>query len=311
MMISDSALQAIAKAAKFCQKVRSELANYNTIAKDDGSPVTIADYGSQAIVCSVLQNLPIVAEEDFSDLQSRPYLLNSVRQAVSDFIPEAAFDLAISIRTNDTATPFWTLDPIDGTKGFLRNDQYAIALALIEAGEVTQALLACPAMHYRNHHGLIFAASKDQGCIVYNLDLVNLGPVKCNAPADIRSARLAESVESQHTDRVTTEQVLIALGITQDPLRMDSQAKYASVACGQADFYLRLPNPAQPHYREKIWDHAAGSFIVKEAGGIVTDSYGKNLVWSVGKELPNQGIIASSCATLHEAILGALAKIRS
>ena len=43
---------------------------------------------------------------------------------------------------------FWTLDPIDGTKGFLRGEQYAVALALIEGGEVVVAALACPNLDF-------------------------------------------------------------------------------------------------------------------------------------------------------------------
>ena len=39
---------------------------------------------------------------------------------------------------------FWTLDPIDGTKGFLRGDQYVVALALVVKGEVQIGALACP-----------------------------------------------------------------------------------------------------------------------------------------------------------------------
>ena len=39
---------------------------------------------------------------------------------------------------------FWTLDPIDGTKGFLRRDQYAIALAYVVDGVVQLGVLGCP-----------------------------------------------------------------------------------------------------------------------------------------------------------------------
>ena len=39
---------------------------------------------------------------------------------------------------------FWTLDPVDGTKGFLRNQQYAIALAYIERGTPVVGVMGCP-----------------------------------------------------------------------------------------------------------------------------------------------------------------------
>ena len=83
------------------------------------------------------------------------------------------------------------------------------------------------------------------------------------------------------------------LGINTTPLRMDSQAKYAVVARGEADIYLRLPTRAD--YREKIWDHAAGALIVAEAGGAVTDIHGRLLEFHHGRELiANRGVVVSN-----------------
>ena len=80
---------------------------------------------------------------------------------------------------------------------------------------------------------------------------------------------------------------------------MDSQAKYAVVARGEADIYLRLPTRAD--YREKIWDHAAGALIVAEAGGVVTDITGRPLEFNHGRELAaNRGVIVTN-GRLHRA----------
>ena len=49
------------------------------------------------------------------------------------------------------APRYWTLDPIDGTKGFIRGDQYAIALALIEQGQVKVGVLGCPSLPFPPH----------------------------------------------------------------------------------------------------------------------------------------------------------------
>jgi 3'(2'), 5'-bisphosphate nucleotidase len=95
------------------------------------------------------------------------------------------------------------------------------------------------------------------------------------------------------------------LGITAAPLRLDSQAKYAVVARGEADVYLRLPTRAD--YREKVWDHAAGVLIVEEAVGRVTDINGLPLDFSQGRELAaNRGVIVTN-GRLHERVLAALA----
>ena len=94
------------------------------------------------------------------------------------------------------------------------------------------------------------------------------------------------------------------IGITAPPFRMDSQAKYAVVARGEADIYLRLPTRAD--YREKIWDHAAGALIVTEAGGVVTDSAGRPLEFRQGRELAaNRGVVVSN-GRLHAQIIEAI-----
>jgi len=123
---------------------------------------------------------------------------------------------------------------------------------------------------------------------------------------DEENLRFVESVESGHGDHSRQEAVAKAVGITTDSLRMDSQAKYGAVASGQAALYLRLPSPKTPNYREKIWDHAAGTIIVEEAGGRVTDMYGQPLNFSLGAKLvDNQGVIVSNGA-IHETVLAAL-----
>jgi 3'(2'), 5'-bisphosphate nucleotidase len=93
------------------------------------------------------------------------------------------------------------------------------------------------------------------------------------------------------------------LGITDEPLRMDSQAKYAVVARGDASLYLRLPNG---DYRENVWDHAAGSLVASEAGGRVSDADGLPLDFTTGRKLTrNRGIVA--CAgPIHDAVLEAV-----
>ena len=85
---------------------------------------------------------------------------------------------------------------------------------------------------------------------------------------------------------------------------MDSQAKYAAVARGDASIYLRLPTRAD--YQEKIWDHAAGVLIVTEAGGTATDVSGKPLAFHHGRGLvENRGVVVTN-GKLHDAVIEAL-----
>ncbi|MFB6231728.1 MAG: inositol monophosphatase family protein, partial [Salinibacter sp.] len=94
--------------------------------------------------------------------------------------------------------------------------------------------------------------------------------------------------------------------ITADSIRIDSQAKYAIVARGEAEIYLRLPRPGTD-YTERIWDHAAGSLVVQAAGGTVTDMHGEPLDFTHGHLLEeNTGVVATN-GPLHDEVIDALA----
>ncbi len=124
---------------------------------------------------------------------------------------------------------------------------------------------------------------------------------------DPAAVRFCESVESGHSAHGESASVADRLGITSPPLRMDSQAKYAVVARGEADIYLRLPTRAE--YREKIWDHAAGALIVEEAGGRVTDIHGRPLEFNHGRELvANRGVVVTN-GRLHDRIIDAIREL--
>jgi 3'(2'), 5'-bisphosphate nucleotidase len=200
---------------------------------------------------------------------------------------------------------YWTLDPIDGTKGFLRGDQYAIALALIEDGEVVLGVLGCPNLpNADGSRGAVFAAD-DAGCRAFVAGRDDAVPVAVARPTDLADVRFCESVEPGHSDHGRAARIAERLGITAEPYRIDSQCKYAAVARGDASIYLRLPTRAD--YREKIWDHAAGKLVVERAGGVVTDVTGAALDFRHGRRLEhNRGVIATD-GRFHDAVVTAVA----
>ena len=309
------AIDAAIAAAKLCQQVRQAIPA--AMEKTDKSPVTVADYGSQALICKaigdIFPNDPIVAEEDAADL-STPEMapqLAKVTDYVKELVPEATPDDVkswIDRGNGEVAPRYWTLDPIDGTKGFLRQDQYAVALALVESGQVKVGVLACPAMPLENgESGVLYVAVRGEGSYMAPLAGGDLQPIRVADTEDAANLRFVESVESGHGDQSRQSAVAQAVGITAESLRMDSQAKYGAVASGQAVLYLRLPSPKSPNYREKIWDHAAGTIVVEEAGGRITDMHGKPLDFSIGaKFVNNQGVVVSNGA-IHDKVLEALA----
>jgi 3'(2'), 5'-bisphosphate nucleotidase len=311
------ALAAVREAARLCRAVQVQI-SAEVLEKKDKSPVTVADFGSQALVCRALHDAfpddPIIAEEDSAELRQNDALLERVVGHVQGQRPDAdgaAVCQWIDYGGAKASSPrFWTLDPIDGTKGFLRSEQYAIALALVVEGEVTVGALACPNLPVdpgTAQLGVVFVAVRGEGVFRVPLDGDEAQPVQVSTTATGHAARFCESVESGHTAQDDSANVAATLGISAAPVRMDSQAKYAVVARGEADIYLRLPT--RPGYVERIWDHAAGVLVVTEAGGQATDIFGRTLEFSHGAGLEqNKGVIVTN-GQLHEAVLASLEKV--
>jgi 3'(2'), 5'-bisphosphate nucleotidase len=285
----------------------------DTLTKGDASPVTVADFAAQAIVCATLVEhlgaIELVGEESSSDLADNEALREGVVNLVAAQRRVAASSRQvlewISVgHSEGLGDRHWTLDPIDGTKGFLRGDQYAIALALIEHGEVVLGVLGCPNLpNPDGSRGAIFVA--DGGtCEVFYASSDRAIPVRVASPATLADGRLCESVEAGHSNHDHSSRVASRLGITAEPYRIDSQCKYGAVARGDASIYLRLPTRAD--YREKVWDHAAGKFVVEQAGGRVTDVDGLPLDFSHGRLLDrNRGVIATD-GRFHDRIVDAV-----
>ena len=259
----------------------------------------------------------LVAEEDSEALRQpeNQATLEQVTRFVERCEPGADAEQTcrwIDAGGGEAGRRFWTLDPIDGTKGFLRGDQYAVALALVVDGQVEVGALGCPNLSEGYHPnlggpGCLIAARCGQGAWTQTLDgNGDWQRLAVSAQGEAGQARLLRSFESGHTNVDQVGAFAAALGGQAEPVRMDSQAKYAVLAAGEGELYLRLLSAEQPDYREKIWDQAAGALILEEAGGQISDLDGKALDFTSGRSLKhNRGILASN-GRLHEAALQAL-----
>jgi 3'(2'), 5'-bisphosphate nucleotidase len=320
------AIQTVRQACQLVKLIQAEMVT-PALTKQDRSPVTVADFASQALVGKLLESSfptdPLVGEEDSTALRQpeERHTLEQVAHYVSRLIPNASPGQVCAWIDRGGAEPaerFWTLDPIDGTKGFLRGDQYAVALALIVKGQVQVGVLGCPNLveGYRpelSGPGSLGVAVRGAGAWIGSLagDNEILAPLHVSECTHPDQARILRSFESGHTNVSQIDLFTEALGVQAEAVRMDSQAKYLVLAAGEGELYLRLLSPKQPDYKEKIWDQAAGSMLVEEAGGRVSDLQGKPLDFAAGRQLLNNHGLLASNAHLHPAALQALRTIQA
>ena len=333
---------AVQRAALLTKRVFAEKSKM-TSSKDDKSPVTIGDFGAQALILNTLKHRypedAVVAEEEASLLRENQDLRSQVMNLVQttklqneEAEKEVGGPLSDENEMLDAidrgGSPggdkgrIWALDPIDGTKGFIRGGQYAICLALIVDGEVKVGTMACPNLKFdgsddvqksidlsnsNEDKGVLMSAIAGKGVTARPLGDGQLKPgvrVSVRNLTDVSEAVFCESVEASHSSHDDNFKIAEKLGITQPGVRLDSQAKYAVLAKGIGDIYLRLP--VRKDYEEKIWDHAAGTLLVLEAGGKVTDSNGKTLDFSRGRTLKlNKGVVAAA-KNIHTQVLDAV-----
>ncbi|PSN73731.1 3(2),5-bisphosphate nucleotidase HAL2 [Corynespora cassiicola Philippines] len=334
------ALLAVQRATLLTKSVYSSHSK-GTLSKSDSSPVTIGDFGAQALIISSIKHAfpqdEVVGEEDADDLRKN----DSLRDLVWDLVQASKLDdsdaeakIGGPIKSKDDMLEaidagnsaggrsgrIWALDPIDGTKGFLRGGQYAVCLALMVDGVPTVGVIGCPNLPVddtapldssigadaddKDGKGVLFGAVKGEGATSRPLtrgSLANEKPISMKPLDDIAQATFCESVEAGHSSHGDNAAIASKLGITKPSVRMDSQAKYGSIARGAGDLYLRLP--VSKTYQEKIWDHAAGVVIVQEAGGEVADAWGKPLDFGIGRTLKeNKGVVAAPKAVFPRVI---------
>lgn len=360
------AIAAVKRASILTSSVFEKLVKNETLVKGDKSPVTVGDFAAQAVISTLIHAAfpddPIVGEEDASDLRLESgkamkdrivALANEVLTLPADE-EEAAWGVGVGrVRSEDeildaidrgcypggSAGRMWTIDPIDGTKGFLRGEQYAVCVSLIVDTQVQVGVIGCPNLPVSTTDpskgtGCIFTAVKGQGArqITFSSapgaaaidpasDAAGTATSMTTSPSlatgenvalqipQIREAAdlsFLESVEAAHSSHSFNDRVAEVLNVAKPAVRMDSQAKYCCLARGQGGAYLRMPTGVG--YREKIWDHAPGEILVTEAGGLVTDSRGQPLNFGLGRTLgENYGVIAAA-KSIQPAIVEAAQK---
>ncbi|XP_022977979.1 putative PAP-specific phosphatase, mitochondrial isoform X2 [Cucurbita maxima] len=351
----EAAVDVVQRACRLCVDVKSSLlrADGQVLEKNDQTPVTVADFGVQALVSlelgTLFPSIPLVAEEDSTFLRANN-LAHSVLTVVTeksssqneltqDDVLEAIDRGAnVGFAFGSKPATYWVLDPIDGTRGFLRGNDvlYVVGLALVVEGEIVLGVMGCPNWHVDlseesnsedlerggvwSRSGAIMIAQVGHGswtrrlsdmqspskmfhnwtrCFVDECRLVH--EARFCIPDSQTWESLPPSTSLQATtnaDHVGNGQILLLQTCC------GSLCKYFMVASGRASVFI-LRKKSQTII--KTWDHAVGMICVHEAGGKVTDWKGSDIDLAAdqaGRRIlsPSGGVLVTN-GHLHDLII--------
>ena len=280
----------------------------------------MADISAQIIINhkleSAFENVVVIGEEDSTEISDSLFL--KIKELLNEFEIAKELDLSSkeSIETilrsnevNDCVKRYWTVDPIDGTKGFIRGDQYSICIALIDRETELPliAALGCPNLFVdgEEERGMLMVSVASVGNFVCKLgqSIEALKPLpKFDLQTDLSKATFTGAVVSSHTNPLEIDAIKANYDNHVPVIRMDSQCKYGILALNRAHVYFRRHASKdssarknwQCDYIEAIWDNAPGYLFVKEAGGQVTDFGGNDLRFPPSKHFKVVGGILAS-----------------
>lgn len=333
---------AVQRAAILTKKVLSSV-NRGEFAKTDATPVTVADFAAQALLISAIRGaFPLdrfVGEENADALRNNAQL----RQRVWDLVASTRLDdseaplaspasmedmlEAIDLGGRGTGGPkgrIWMLDPIDGTAAFLRGEQYAISLALIEDGKEKVGVLGCPNLSLKTGrveesvvdergYGQMLSAVRGQGATIRPIGTRSLRPAAKierlgEGPTDLKDLHFVDSSQSNNWWHEKVREFAARVGAAYPGTDLwCSHMRYVALIVGGGDLQLRIPKRlTKPVY---VWDHAGVQLIFTEVGGRITDLNGKDIDFGAGRELANNwGIIAAKHG-VHSRILNMVDKM--
>ena len=208
-----------------------------TSFKEDGSPVTNADKKSEEIILSGIKSITNEFE-----------IISEENSASHKIIPSSSFFL---------------VDPIDGTKEFLRKDglgAFTVNIALIKNKKSTLGVVYAPAL------GRLFYGSINNGAYETfkgKTKNIKIREIPLNGPLAVAS--------KSHKDK-STENWLLNNNINKT-ISTGSSVKFCLIASGEADVYPRFGPTME-------WDTAAGDAVLCSAGGKVVNPDGSDFLYA-------------------------------
>ncbi|MEO7970256.1 MAG: 3'(2'),5'-bisphosphate nucleotidase CysQ [bacterium] len=187
----------------------------------------------------------------------------------------------------------WMVDPLDGTTGFIEgNGDFAVQIGLAEDGECVLGVV------YQPLTGILYRAVRGGGAWVERPE-TEPERVRVSNHTDLATMRLAAS-RSHRSPRM--DRVVQSFGVKQEVRRGSVGIKVGLIVEQQCDLYVHL-SP-----RTKQWDTCAPEIILQEAGGKLSDLFGKPLRYNSPEVQNRNGIVASN-GVAHGQIIAALAPL--
>jgi 3'(2'), 5'-bisphosphate nucleotidase len=229
--------------------------------KDDQTPLTEADLRADRVIRDGLTvafpGVPIVSEEGSDHLLCKWSDPNS---------PE---------KGSDHLEDFFLVDPLDGTKEFLkRNGEFTVNIALIAKGNPVAGVVLAPALNE-----MFYAA---QGLGAWKRDVQGTHALQ---PAAWKDGQVLRIIGSRSHGSAEMEQWLARLRMAHTFIAAGSSLKFCRLAEGKADLYPRLGPTSQ-------WDTAAGQAVLELAGGEVVEMSGPPLRYGQDRPILNPFFIA-------------------
>jgi 3'(2'), 5'-bisphosphate nucleotidase len=214
------------------------------IAQDAGSRI-LEVYNSDFAVTHKDDETPLTQ----ADLASHRYILDELSR-VEPLLPCLSEEAAdIPHATRRTWTRYWLIDPLDGTREFIkRNGEFTVNIALVDGHRPILGVIHAPVT------GATYGAARGLGA--FRVDGAKRLPITTRALPKMPVFIVSRSHRTPELEQ------LLARAPEHDAIGRGSSLKFCLVAEGSADLYPRVGPTSE-------WDTAAGQCIVEEAGGAV------------------------------------------
>ena len=250
--IAEKLVDTFLHAGKIAKEISQE--GVKISIKADKTPVTNGDIAVDKIIrdkiTSLTPNIPVISEE------------------------------TVNLKTKNKYSTYWLIDPIDGTKDYIKNkDEYTLNASLI--------------VNLNPVVGLVYAPAKDRLFFSYGKNLafeISNGERKALSCKKINNEEIIALANSDKTPKEILN--IYKKYKVSKTVRMSSSLKICVLAAGEADIYAA-------NARAYEWDIAAGHAILEHAGGLITTQEGEKILYGK-KDYKNLSIIAKRASNIEK-----------